>query len=188
MSDITTYYLERADDKTAAYRLRYEVFVSECGDSRYTDHDRLIHQDSNDGRSDTILLGARQAGCLVGTVRLTFRATTPLLGDSHYQWQILAQSANLPLEVVLMHVAVADRCAVAATRRRVGVATSLLQKACVVATSHDMRLVVCAVSVSNITASRLVQSIGFLPYGEPCGTDGWIANHYFRLLKPTIDV
>jgi GNAT superfamily N-acetyltransferase len=174
--------LHTPEEHHAALRLRYAVMTLERGDERYADHGRLVFGDPNDDRG-AILFGAFDASRLVGTLRLTLRRRTPLIGDAFYQWETLARSLCITAAEAQAGASVMDRVAVEATHRGRGVFRLLVEAVAEAAERADAPFLLGAVAEDNHPSRAALRALGFVGYGDICGEGHFRAAHHVRDLR-----
>lgn len=172
-----------AQDREAAYRLRYDVFCVEEGDYRYVDKARQVYIDDFDNLDSTLIIcKSRQEG-VVGTLRVNFRNRGEYFPDTLYSLDELAKMALIPFKDLLLHLAIVTRGAVAETWRRKGLMSAMLAEADSIIRRSGGWIVIGVAGIANSTSRRMMAKNGYRPYGRETTLNGWTGSPMFKDLR-----
>lgn len=168
MNDISSDYrvsiAESQDELNAVYRLRYQVFFEEGGDSRYADHQKKHWSDEDDGPKSTVVAAWTRDGEAVATMRLTCLKDHEFIGHSVFRFDLLAELLNLTEANLRKYVARADRGAVRADHRSKGLVKLCQELIEQLALSKSCDVLVGVPGVDNVRARRAYTKTGWVEY------------------------
>lgn len=176
---------KNADEKMAAYRLRYEVLFQECGDERYADHDAKVYLDRNDSGNTRLIVAVADDGTLAGTVRVTLRREAEFLRDEMYAFDTLADRLCFPREGFLHTLALMDRLAVHPAWRQAKVYPAITAEVEQLARGAGCRILLAATSESNHRVQSLLTMSGWTRYAV--AGDAWRGVMFYKELAKAGD-
>ena len=119
IADISISVAQTTSEKKAAYRLRYDVFTTELGDERYSNHEAKEFRDTDDVETSLIFVG-KFGGETVGTCRLKLLRHQEFIALDQYHIGVLAKHLDCDIEALSKGLAAIDRAAVAKSWRGTG--------------------------------------------------------------------
>ena len=150
-------------EKTAAYRLRYEVFFVEMKDERYADHETKEFRDSDDVEG-SILFIALAGKDVIGTVRLKVLRYREFIGLEAYHLPTLAKLLNRDLVDLNMSIGCMDRGVVHPEYRGKKLIAALMQKGEEFAISLPIDILLSAREFNNTSAGKATSNLGYVEY------------------------
>lgn len=151
-------------DRKTAFRVRYQVFAEELGQSRYADSQNRRWRDSDDVPPSMTLLACDRDQA-VGTMRLLPLWERSGIAYEMYEWQTLADVLQIPVDELRTRTCRLDRAAVLPSHRRIGVYTALLQACYDRARTLGAAVLVTAVELDNVAPLNGLTKRGWKRYG-----------------------
>lgn len=170
------------EERLAALKLRYEVFVEEYGDMRYAIPEEKLHRDAADNKHSCTLIAVDDMNTVVGTARFVPRRNGPYFGDDFYHYDVLANQICTTVDSVLARSGIISRAAVKREFRHAGVFRDMCSHLEGEAGADGIDYMVGAVDVSNSNALSIFQQLGYKVYGTWTNHDNWAGNYIYKVL------
>lgn len=152
------------EEKEQAFRLRYDAFFTEEGDSRYADHSKQLWSDCDDESGAIVLNAVAEDDRLAGTLRLTARKQLAYIAHECYSLELLVEILGIPLELILPKIARVDRGVVQKDFRRLGVFDALLKGVESIVVGLNCNLLVTNPRLANVPSILGLEKRGFQKY------------------------
>ena len=172
--DVKISIAQTISEKSAAYRLRYDVFTTELGDERYANHETKEFKDEDDVDGSVIFIG-KFGEDVVASCRLKPLQNREFIALDQYGLVALAQHLGREFTMLSQELAALDRAVVAKLWRGSGITEAVFADLERTAIQQQVRTLVVAIEKSKRVHAVFYQRVlGFRSYpvtGEHRGLD-----------------
>jgi GNAT superfamily N-acetyltransferase len=184
---ITLETAQTAEDRHAAYKLRYEIFSEEYGDQRWANQSLKTYQDPYDIPQNPLII-ARLNNEIIGTVRGVCRKHGIYLSDHPFAFDLLGKKLSISETSLHNRCMFITRAAVKAEFRRKSIFQVMFNKLESVAKENNTNILIADVEATKPRVQRLFEKFGFHIYQKSVSFENknainptkWVGNFYYK--------